>query len=49
MSGPHRRHTPCMDSKAKIALQRTQVSPELGREIDAVVGDDVVLKPEAVK
>lgn len=33
---------------AKISLQRTQVLPELGREIDAVVGEDVVLKPDAV-
>ncbi|HKY95773.1 MAG TPA: hypothetical protein VJL84_10735 [Kiloniellales bacterium] len=33
----------------KISLQQTQVSPELSREIDAVVGDDVVLKPEAVQ
>jgi hypothetical protein len=33
----------------QISLQRTQVSPELGREIDAVVGDDVVLKADAVQ
>src|SRR5262245_23075047 len=32
-----------------ISLQRTQASPELCREIDAVVGDDVVLKSDAVQ
>jgi hypothetical protein len=38
-----------MPDQKRLELQRTQVSPEIGRELDEVVGEDVVLRAEAVQ
>jgi hypothetical protein len=48
----HARRAPegkAMSSGYDIGLQRTQVSPELCKELDEIVGEDIVLRPEVLQ